>query len=490
MNWHVSGESVELQVIFYTSFFYIVLIILDLIQRITLFFLMRYILLILFLCIVAITVFLVKSMQLPAKLRKAEEYIDEEEYSKASAIIKRILDKKKDYAPARYIRAKLLMRQKQYLMAISELNSIQQISDFNKQVNELDLHYHLAMLYNETRNWQKEIDEYHIILTFNPDDLQGNYRIGQALFRQKDYKRVKEHLMKVVIMDPARNDCYLPLGVSCYQISDYEKAEQYLLKALENPSDNLEASFYLGSIYKMKKDYINAVEMLEMAKKDKRFFTQSLYQVGQIYFEQQQYDQAIDFLEQGLKNLKEKTDEAYSYRYLLAECYELENKVKEAIHHWEKIAADNPGYRSIKAKLDSYRDILTNENLMTIFLKSLEELQPLIVEIISSLNYNIVSKERISSNEFQYKVFNIKRINEPPILIDFNRTTREIAENDILDFQKRINEEKCKSGIYIATSRFSLRARSTSASKMIELYDQEYVIRAIEKIAARKQIRK
>ncbi len=83
----------------------------------------------------ALALFLLRSMQLPAKLRKAEEFIEEEEYSKASAIIKRILDKKKDFAPARYLRAKLLMRQKQYLMAISELNSIQQISDINRHVN-------------------------------------------------------------------------------------------------------------------------------------------------------------------------------------------------------------------------------------------------------------------------------------------------------------------------------------------------------------------
>ncbi len=465
-------------------------ILLDFTGETALFHIMRYILLILFLIIAAISIFLFRSMQLPAKLRRAEEYIEEEEYSKASAIIKRILDKKKDFAPARYIRAKLLMRQKQYLMAISELNAIQQIPNFNRHVNELDLHYHLAMLYNETRNWQKEIDEYQIILTFNPDDLQGNYRIGQALYRQKDYKRVKEHLMKVVIMDPARNDCYLPLGVSCYQISDYEKAEQYLLKALEFPSDNLEASFYLGSIYKMKKDYINAVEMLEIAKKERRFFTQSLYQIGQIYYEQQQYDQAIDHLEQGLNSLKEKTEEAYAYRYLLAECYEHENKIKEAIHHWEKISADNPGYRSTKAKLESYSTILTNENLMTLFARSLEELQSLIQEIIAGLNYNIVSKEKISSNEYQYKAFNIKRINDPPILIAFHRTTREITENDILEFQKHINEEKCKSGIYIATTRFSLRARSSSASKMIELYDQDFVTRSVEKISTRKRVRK
>ena len=65
--------------------------------------------------------------------------------------------------------------------------------------------------------------------------------------------------------------------------------------------------------------------------------------------------------------------------------------------------------------------------------------------------------------------------------INFNRTTREITEGQILDFYKTVSEEKCKSGIYITTSRFSLRAKSSASSKMVDLYDSEYVNRFIEK---------
>ena len=67
------------------------------------------------LIIITIIWLIVKAFQYPAKIRKAEEFIDAGEFSKASEIIKKILEKKKDYVPARFIRAQLLMKQNQYL---------------------------------------------------------------------------------------------------------------------------------------------------------------------------------------------------------------------------------------------------------------------------------------------------------------------------------------------------------------------------------------
>ena len=165
----------------------------------------------------------------------------------------------------------------------------------------------------------------------------------------------------------------------------------------------------------------------------------------------------------------------------------MENKISEAVYHWEQIAKNNSDYRSTRMKLDEYNRILNDENVKLIFDTSLEELQPLLVELVSGLNYNIISKHEVSNNEYYFKAFNIKRINEPPIIVYFNRTTREITEGQILNFQKKITAEKCKSGIYITTSKFSIKARSTASTKMIELYDSAYLSKAVERIRSKIQ---
>lgn len=438
--------------------------------------------------VIIIIVFIIfKSTSFQARIEKAEEYLEAGALAKASEIVKKILERKSDYPPARYLRALILMKQNQFVLAISELNAILTIPNFNKFINQLDIHYHLARLYHETNNYPKEIEEYKSILIFNPDDLVANHRLGHALYKRNDFKKAREHLEKAIIINPALNDIYLPLGISCYHTSDYNKAEEYLLKVLSVSGSSSDAEFHLGLLYQIKKDYDNAIIMFQKSKSDRKYFLKSLYKIGEIYNTLEDYDNAIDILEQGLVNLKEKSEEAHEYRFLLADCYEQKNKIKEAFHHWSKISEENPNFRNTRLKIESYQDVMGNDSMMTLFSSSLDALQPLIVELISSLNYNIISKERPSVNIYHYRAYNIKRINDPPILIMFHRTTREVTEDNINEFQRTISSENCKSGIYITTSKFSLRAKTVAPTKMIELYDSEFVKRIVEKSTSKKR---
>ena len=430
---------------------------------------------------------MLKRLQIPSRIRRAEELFNEKEILQASEIVKLVLEKKKDYAPARYLRAKILMAQKQFLLAISELNSILQIPDFTKFLSESEIHYHLADLYNQTQQWQKEIEEYKIILTFNPGDVKANYRVGHALYRQHKYKEVKDHLTTAFEGDPSLGDCLLPLGVSSFHVGDYDDAESYLLKTLENHPNQTEAQFYLGLIYKGKKDQESAIRMFDNARRDGRFSLKSLHMLGEIYFENGGYDKAVEMLEQGVGRLKNDDEDSLSYRYLLAESYEMQNKIKEAVYHWELISKKNPDYRDVRMKMEDYYRILNNDNMKLLFSQTLDELQPLLVEIISSLNYNIISKNAESKDEYYFKAFNIKRINEPPIIVYFNRTVKEITENQILELHKLFIREKCKSGIYITTSKFSIRAKSAATTRLIELLDSSYLQKVVEKIRTKIQ---
>ena len=427
-----------------------------------------------------------KMAQTPVRLRKAEEHLKNNDLQKANEIIKKVLRKQKDHVKARYLRAKILMQQTQYLLAIAELNSVLGLPDFKSQLNELDIHNDLAFMYRETQQWQKEVEEYRIILGFNPDDVAANHRIGHVLYKQKNYAEARGHLERAFAGDPSLFDCLVPLGVSSYYQGDFAGAEQYLLKAIEAKQTGAEIQFHLGLIYKWKKDHEAAVKMFNSSKLDKSYFVQSLYNLGEVYAADEKYEEAIQTLEQGLGSIQGKGEEALSYRYLLAECYEMAHKINEAVYHWDKIVELNQGYRDAKSKLEEYRQILGNENQKVLFTASLEELQPLISELIARLNYSIISRREVNVNEYIYKVFNIKRINEPPVLIYFNRTTREIGEGQIIDFSHKMNGESCKSGIYITTSRFSPKAKNTAGTMMIDLLDSGNLGKLVERIMVKK----
>ncbi|MCP4135422.1 MAG: tetratricopeptide repeat protein [bacterium] len=426
--------------------------------------------------IFVIAIFVVmSSLKSSGKIKKAEEFMKAGEFSKASEIVKKLLEERKDNAAARYLKARILMEQKQFLLAISELNSVLNISGFTAHVKEVDIHYLLAELYKEVGKPQKEIDEYEKILQFKPKDATANHRMGHTLYRQKDYKKTMEHLTKAIVVDPSLNDSYLPLGVSCFMEKNFEDAEKHLEKAMSNPGESSEAEYYLGYIYKSKKEHDRAIPLLENSKKNSQFAAKSLFLLGEIFFERNEFAKVIEYLEKEEGSLKNSSEEAPAYRYLLGECYEMESKIVEAVAQWEKVSAANPSFRDTAQKLDSYKVVMENSAIMGIFTASADDLQKIIVKLIGCLNFNVISRQRITPNLHMFKATNLKKAKEPPTLILFNRSTKEITDGQINDLHSKVKKEDCGRGIYITTAKFDSKAKNVANSKSIEIYDSEFV---------------
>jgi tetratricopeptide (TPR) repeat protein len=422
-----------------------------------------------------------KTNRLSAKIKRAEHAFENGDLQTTSAIVNEILETHGDNVPTKYIKAKLLIRQNQYVQAIFELNSVLSMADYRNYIEELDIRTNLALLYHETQDYGKEIDEYKFISHLDPKNIIANERLGHAMFTKKNYKSALDYLLKVDEL-VEHHDCLTMIGISYYMLNEHEHAETYLFRAINDNAENNEARYYLGSINFARRAYTDALQFLELSKKDKRYFVKSVLLLGTIYCEKNNYEQAITILESGLKSLKDRAEEAAEYRYLLASAYEAVGRIKEATYHWEKISLDTPGYRDVRDKLDSYRTVMSDPDLAELFSTSIDENQILIKEIIALLQYSVQSSEKISNNEYHYKVSNVKRPNEPPTLIVYLKTTRDLNESHIADFQRKVSVDKYKSGIFITTGTFNARARASTASKKeIDLIDVDSLLRLIER---------
>jgi tetratricopeptide (TPR) repeat protein len=418
---------------------------------------------------------------LSARIKKAEQAFENEDFQTADAIVKEILEAHSENVPAKYIKAKLFIKQTLYIQAIFELNAILAIEDYSSYVEELDIHTNLALLYHETKDYEREINEYKLISSLEPNNIIANERLGYAMFTKKNYRTALDYLLKLEKLVENHNYSTI-IGISYYMLEEYERAEDYLFRAVNDNADNNEARYYIGSIHFMRRAYSDAIQVLELEKKNKKYFIKSLLLLGKIYSERDDYEQVINVLESGLKSLKDKSEESAEYRYLLANAYEGEGKIKEAIYHWEKLSSDTPGYRDVREKLDSYRTVMSEPSLAELFSEGIEENQALVKEIIALLQYNVLTSERISNYEYHYKALNIKRPNEPPTLIVYFKTTKDLNEGHLMDFQKKVLYDKYKSGIFITTGTFSSRAMASIASKKeVDLIDANALLKLIEK---------
>ncbi|HEY1405173.1 MAG TPA: hypothetical protein VF857_01065, partial [Spirochaetota bacterium] len=143
-----------------------------------------------------IVISVVRTLRIPARIHKAELLFEEDSVGQAMDIVQSVLERKRSYIPALYLKAKIFRRQRQYILAIAEANNILKMGDFNKYISELDLHYLLADLYNRQQLFHKEIEEYRLILNLSPSDITANHELGLHNFKLKKYREARDMLVR------------------------------------------------------------------------------------------------------------------------------------------------------------------------------------------------------------------------------------------------------------------------------------------------------
>ena len=174
---------------------------------------------------------IVVMIRLSARVRKAELLFEHDDVGEAFHIVEKVLQRRKGFIPAMYLKAKILKRQRQYILAIAEVNDILKNGDFGRFVSELDLHYLLADLYARQQLFHKELEEYRIIMKLSPNDITANHAIGLHLFKQKKYRESRDMLIRALAGDTKLTDTFMPIGIASYNLSEYGKAEEFLLNS-------------------------------------------------------------------------------------------------------------------------------------------------------------------------------------------------------------------------------------------------------------------
>ena len=66
----------------------------------------------------------------------------------------------------------------------------------------LDIHRRLGFLYIESKQYDRAIEEFRIVLAARPADVQIRYYLAVTLEEVSRYKEAAEELKKVIAVDP------------------------------------------------------------------------------------------------------------------------------------------------------------------------------------------------------------------------------------------------------------------------------------------------
>ena len=128
---------------------------------------------------------------------------------------------------------------------------------------------------------------------------------------------------------------------------------QEFKKGLEGQleDEDSETHYNLGIAYKEMGLVDDAIKEFQTSKNDKKSFLQSSSMLAVCYMEKGLYSLAIDMLSKTLASIEEPNESYWSIKYDLAEAYEKNNNIKEALDLYTEVYGWNARFRNVSEKV-------------------------------------------------------------------------------------------------------------------------------------------
>jgi tetratricopeptide (TPR) repeat protein len=129
---------------------------------------------------------------------------------------------------------------------------------------------------------------------------------------------------------------------------------QEFKKGLEKElgDEDSETHYNLGIAYKEMGLIDDAINEFQTSRNDPKRFIQSSTMLGICYMEKGLYTLAIDVLSKAVSGLKDKDDAYWAINYDLAEAYEKNNNLKEALDLYTAVYGWNAKFRDVSDKMN------------------------------------------------------------------------------------------------------------------------------------------
>jgi len=123
----------------------------------------------------------------------------------------------------------------------------------------------------------------------------------------------------------------------------------------ELAEEDYETHYNLGIAYKEMGLIDDAIKEFQTSRKDPRRFVHSSNMLGLCYVEKNLYPLAIEVLRDAIGKMQDRDESYWAMKYELAEAYEKNGNLKEAVDHFTQVYGWNSKFRSVSDKINNLR---------------------------------------------------------------------------------------------------------------------------------------
>lgn len=417
----------------------------------------------------------------PGSAEEAKKLIEKGYYKDAIALLEKLLEKEDRDPDVNFLLGIAHQKLGDFSNAVMYFRRILKFGRYNREVNEIVVRTHLASSLENNGNFQEAKNEYIILTSIEPTNIEHYYNAGRLLYRSKLLQNTVSLLKKGLQVNGRHFPSLSLLGKSLFQLKEYTEAKIHLEKAREiNPND-MENLYYLAQTLRYTGDSQKAIQILDIVEKDQKFKSRALLLKGIVLIDMESYSQGISELEKAAKLLPKGSQEELLAHYFIGYASEKIKNIDKAIQHWEYIHSLQPDFKDVKSRLKQYADFKTSDIVKDIltasrlqleihFRKLLEKLQLKPTHI--NLDNDSMITAICATGNTQYKM--------NQTLVRLYREMTPVTETQIREFHELMKREGAVKGIYFSIYSFHPKAFEYCANRPINLYDGNMITKIME----------
>jgi len=204
------------------------------------------------------------------------------------------------------------------------------------------------LTWSRNKDWQNDFTLWTATLARQPDSIKANHNLAFYYRHEKKYDLAKEHLQKVLSLNPEYSLAYVSLGMISLEQEKLKKAIEYFEKAIsirQNDAgtyNNLGMAYHqLGQLAKAEENYKKALEIYPD-------FYDSQVNLAILYLSREQYPKAIMAFERAIE-IRSDDHEIY---FGLALSYLNQGQKTEAKKYLQKTLEIKPDFTPAKEQLN------------------------------------------------------------------------------------------------------------------------------------------
>lgn len=255
--------------------------------------------------------------------------------------------------------------QKEALNCYKDALQIRFDDSLSARVNELEKESGVERIsITGEKTFNEILEEAEIFLSYG---LYEKARVILDDLRMKDPENIDVHLklkslyVNIADKEMAVTECLI-LHELYRRMGDVEKSEHIIKEAFEiypeDPRLAQKIHYNLGIAYKETGLIDDAIREFQLSLTDPDMFIWASSMLGICYVEKGLYSLAIDALNNAIKNMEKKDEFYWAMRYNLAEAYERNGNLKEALDSYTEICEWNRGFRAVSDKINKIRAVI------------------------------------------------------------------------------------------------------------------------------------